>query len=108
MPRSFGFEDDVTWDEATIRVNMDTLYGVYKDWLRDRRHHGELLGQKAFGHKLLTLVPERKRIQQRVGRERVWRYILPSLGECRKAFEAWLGVKPDWDGDDDSDIIELL
>lgn len=112
LPRSSGFDENETWDEGVVRVNMEAFYGAYKDWLRDRRHHGELLGQKAFGHKLLTLVPERKRIQQRAGRERVWRYILPPLGSCRASFESWLGVKVEWDGDleddDDSDIMELL
>jgi hypothetical protein len=88
---------------------MDALYGAYRDWLRDRRHHGDLLGQVTFGHKLVPLVPDRKRVQQRVGKSRVWRYVLPPLAACRAAFETWIGAQIDWSGDDDdSDILELL
>jgi hypothetical protein len=36
-------------------------------------------------------------------------YVLPSLAECRAAFEAWIGAKIAWaEDDDDSDILELL
>ena len=50
-----------------------------------------------------------KRVQQRVGKSRVWRYVLPPLAECRAAFETWIGAQIDWTGDDDdSDILELL
>ena len=64
------------------------------------------LRQVTFGHKL---VPDRKRVQQRVGKSRVWRYVLPPLAECRAAFETWIGAQIDWTGDDDYfDILELL
>lgn len=92
------------WPEV---VSSEHLYQAYirraTDWGERRR-----VADNAFGREIAALVPNNQLVRKRMSIKqldsmgqietvRTWGYILPSLDECRKAFDAAIGYKNDWD-----------
>lgn len=97
---SGSLDGDDTWAESPIMIGRDALRARYVEWTKGRRFDGEAVDDRRFGRRLREMVPalEDKRLGGRVNRVR--QYALPSLIDCRAAFEAWLRAPVDWDACD--------
>lgn len=87
---------DPAWLNS-VGVGRDALRSDYLRWLKERRFDGEALDMRQFGARLREMLPALADKRLRSGQERVRHYILPPLGECRAAFDAWLGATVQWD-----------
>lgn len=80
-----------------------TASDLYNDYVRAASQAG--IGRKRsdaeFGHKLAKLVPGLNRVRPRESDEsgvtrRIWKYELPDLDACRRAFEDLVGQRVAW------------
>jgi hypothetical protein len=101
-------------DGATTRAVSEwqdsvTVDALYDDYLRAAGEIGA--GRKrdraTFGLRIQKLVPGLKKTRPRVGGDerRPWRYELPSLADCRAAFEGILGQPMDWPASDEGERV---
>jgi hypothetical protein len=84
------------WSEFT-HADVAALRNNYREWMRDHRYDGYVLGEADFGKRLRELVPSLKTVRPRVkgeGRKRY--YEIPPLEMAREMFEKVLGLSVDW------------
>jgi hypothetical protein len=91
----FDSESD-DWRGRGVSVRADDLRTAYEQWVRARRHHGDVLTANGFGCELKDMCPSAKRVQRREGSTRPRFYELPPLAECRADFAKWLNSEVDW------------
>lgn len=86
--------------EWKTQIGAPGLAEDYNTNAKDDRFHAQHLDERAIGKKLRKLCPavERERVGPRSDRKRY--YVLPTLDECRSAFEKWLGASIDWSDSD--------
>ena len=84
------------WVFDAISVDRNEFRDAYSRWMRSRRFDGEELREFEIGRRMKVLLPEITTIQRREGGSRARTYILPSLGDCRQAFEQWIGSELEW------------
>jgi len=86
-----------------MKIWTEQLRASFEEWLGRRRHGGDPLSPDIFGLRLRRMCPHVEKKRRRVGRERgggddrATYYQLPSLEECRTAFEDWIGGSVHWD-----------
>lgn len=90
-------DSDEGWREGRVTIDCSAFRDACNAWVEERRHHGDIVGDAEFGRKLREMVPGIKRSRPRMkDGSRAHIYSLPSLRDCRKAFEARLGKEVDW------------
>jgi hypothetical protein len=82
-----------TWGDLIPRSEMHADYVTETGYPRDRALETE------FGTRLNTLVPNLQGKRRPARGKRVWCYVLPTLEECRGAFDELLGQSIDWPDD---------
>jgi hypothetical protein len=93
---TFDDEDEgVPWSRP-ISVGRTALRAAYREWMKDHRFEGSVLGEAAFGHRLKTLVPSIRSARPRCGGDRQRVYEIPPLNLCREMFENMVGSRVDW------------
>lgn len=93
------FDDGEAWAGAGQSIGRDGLRGQYAEWMKGRRFDGEPLGERAFGSRLRTMLPDLddRRPWAKAGGPRSRQYVLPPLTECRAQFDAWIDCPVDWE-----------
>lgn len=87
------------WSETTL-VGRTSLRSSYRDWMRDHRYDGVVLGEADFGRRLKEMVPDMGASRPRSGSGgRMRLYEIPPLRRCRETFEKVLGLSIDWQDD---------
>lgn len=84
------------WEKSPVEISRNDLRDLYLRWIKSRRYEGSEASPTEFGvrlHKLCKGILDRQ-LNRRGDRRRF--YKIPSLNECRKQFEAYLGNKVDW------------
>lgn len=98
----FSTNQETGWDHESISIPTQDLYSHYQDWAK--RMGRRMEHASSFGRKLADLASATtKRPATRNGRQRV--YILPSLKDCRKQFEAKTKMPWNWTQEDDLDDV---
>jgi hypothetical protein len=96
------------WAEVSIRVGIDRLYDMYKDWMAEHRHlgHDATLSKSAFGRELAKLCPSREKKSLGKYPHRTPVHLLPDLTTCRGEFDEAMGSVFAWEPiEDDDDLI---
>jgi hypothetical protein len=95
-----GWIDEGAWNAART-IGRDTLRGQYVEWMKCRRFDGAVIEERSFGRKLRDMLPglDDRRPRPKGGGPRSRQYVLPSLVDCRQAFDAWIGSPVDWDAE---------
>lgn len=89
-----AFED---WEDAPIEVERDRLRVSYEAFTRDHRQYGPARPSGVFGKRLKKMLPALAKTRPREdGSRRRECYVLPTLAECRTAFETHLKASVDW------------
>jgi len=77
-------------------VSTQKLYDQYADFVRSRYAHRNIAQQSQFGRELRSYCPAMTTLRKRHAEGRYYVYGLPSLPECRSAFDQALGVDYNW------------
>jgi len=94
-------EDDAGSWSTYATTPVETLRGNYRDWMREHRYEGNVLGEGDFARRLRDMLPLLKTVRPRVGGSRKRRYDIPPLDICRQQFEATLGLEVPWEADEE-------
>ncbi len=93
------------WKDGQVsEVETHRLQNSYKDFEKEQKGCYRPLLEEEIGSKLKELAPnmERKRYRSPGNQNiRAYKYVLPSLEECRRVFKEKLG--PSWEWDDEED-----
>lgn len=84
------------WVRDPIAVDRGEFRDAYVRWLRTRRFDGEELRDWELGQRLKLILPEIRSMQRSAAGSRSRVYIIPTLAQCRRSFEDWLGSALDW------------
>lgn len=101
-----SFDDlEADWSGGPVRVACEDLYAEFTEWVRRTPHQGDTPDNAKFGKELRELIGV-KHTRRRVGGSPRYFYEIPSLGECKRLFEAKLGGESQWGDDVDVDETE--
>jgi hypothetical protein len=94
------------WASGPLRVGIERLHQLYKDWMGERRSfgHGQIESKVAFGRELQQLCPSKRTGQMGTYPNRHEVHKLPALATCRADFDKAMGSALSWEPIDD-DII---
>jgi hypothetical protein len=102
------YENSFDWGRGHIRVAIDRLHGMYKDWMAEHRNfgHGQTVSKVAFGKVLQRLCRSRKRNSLGKFPNQTPVHSLPDLATCRREFDTAMGSAYPWDPiEDEEDLI---
>jgi len=93
------FEDGDGWSAAVQLVGCREMRRRYLEWMKGRRFDGEALEERHFGRRMSDMLPEitTRRPSAKPGVTRIRQYEVPTLADCRAAFDRWLGQPVDWE-----------
>jgi hypothetical protein len=85
------------WDDGWISVRTETLRESYAHWARGQNYRPRSLSPDQFGAEFAKFCPERVKCRAPKSRDgkRAPSYRIPSLAECRSAFDKLLGAATD-------------
>ena len=94
------------WASGPLRVGIERLHQLYKDWMGERRSfgHGQIESKIAFGRELQQLCPSKRTGQMGTYPNRHEVHKLPDLASCRADFDRAMGSGLSWEPIDD-DLI---
>lgn len=94
------------WHTSAVTLPVDRLYAQYRVWMKDRRYDGAILDKRTVGKELKEMVPglERKQIRTKGTKDRGWFYVIPSLLDCRAAFDHSTGSLSVWEEHPESEL----
>ena len=83
------------WSTQSIEIARETLRERYETWMRQQKHHGEIISPDDFGRRMRELV-RLDDTRPRRGGFRIYCYVIPEVDEARSQFESYLGGTIDW------------
>lgn len=92
----YGHSEEA-WIEESLRIEKSDLRNAYSTWHRRSRFQGVEVSDVGFSKHLKRLVPDIAITQSRYGSTRHHFFNLPTLPECRRSFQDFLGSSIGWD-----------
>lgn len=87
------------WETGEIRVGCDSIADDYNAHAKETQWRMDHMDGRDIGKALRKVCPDVDRKRDGKRSSRIWRYIIPALPECRRAFEKLAKSKIDWTGD---------
>ncbi|MBP6130890.1 DUF5906 domain-containing protein [Thauera sp.] len=102
FPEFTLFDDEGLTDADGGVVGRDALFQDYRDFATKTGHGKYLSTPNLFGVELRKMLPALEDFRPRVGGRRVWCYRVPSLRDCRSAFDNFMRQPLPWPADDEA------
>lgn len=102
-------DETATWAAGSIRVGVNNLYEMYKDWMKEHRGfgHGPTESKVEFGRELMRLCPVKGKGQRGKRFDVTVVHKFPDLITCRKTFDECMKSNFEWESmeDEEDDLI---